>query len=62
MFIVSFGPVIPLAAIAIAMTILAGATPLQLRNGAAALVVGAILYGIAVRRTPQNLVEPSRTK
>lgn len=41
-FVVPLGPVIPLAAIAIAMTILAGATPLQLRNGVAALVVGAI--------------------
>ena len=61
-FVAPFGPVIPLAAIAIAMTILAGATPLQLRNGAAALVVGAILYAIAVRRTPQNPVEPSRTQ
>ena len=51
MFIVPFGPVIPLCAIAIAMTILAGATPLQLRNGIAALLAGAILYAIAVRRT-----------
>lgn len=47
-FVVPFGPIVPVAAIAIAMTILAGATPLQLRNGAAALVVGAVLYGIAV--------------
>jgi amino acid transporter len=50
-FVVPLGPVIPLAAIAIAMTILAGATPLQLRNGAAALVVGAILYAIALTLT-----------
>jgi len=60
-FVVPFGPIVPVAAIAIAMTILAGATPIQLRNGAAALVVGAILYAIAVLpqgRTPQNLVEP----
>ena len=56
-FVVPFGPIVPVAAIAIAMTILAGATPIQLRNGAAALVVGGILYGIAVlpqRRTPKN--------
>ena len=45
-FVVPFGPIVPVAAIAIAMTILAGATPIQLRNGAAALVVGAILYAI----------------
>jgi len=53
-FVVPFGPIVPVAAIAIAMTILAGATPIQLRSGAAALVVGGILYGIAVlshRRT-----------
>jgi amino acid transporter len=50
-FVVPFGPVVPIGAIVIAMTILAGATPVQLRNGAAALVVGAILYAIAVGRT-----------
>jgi basic amino acid/polyamine antiporter, APA family len=63
-FVVPFGPIVPVAAIAIAMTILAGATPIQLRNGAAALVVGAILYALAVlpqRRTPMRPVEPSRT-
>ena len=53
-FVVPFGPIVPIAAIAIAMTILAGATPLQLRNGTAALVVGAVLYGIAV--LPQRRV------
>jgi len=58
-FVAPFGPIVPVAAIAIAMTILAGATPLQLRNGAAALVVGAILYAIA--RTLTNPVEPRRT-
>jgi len=59
-FVVPFGPLVPVAAIAIAMTILAGATPIQLRNGAAALVAGAILYAIAVllqRRTRKNPVE-----
>jgi amino acid transporter len=47
-FTVPFGPVIPVAAIAIAMTILAGATAVQLRNGLAALAAGAVLYLIAV--------------
>ena len=47
-FTVPFGPVIPVAAMAIAMTILAGATPVQLRNGLAALAAGAVLYLIAV--------------
>jgi amino acid transporter len=46
-FTLPLGPVIPLAAIAIALTILAGATPVQLRNGLAALAAGAILYVIA---------------
>ena len=58
-FVVPFGSVVPIAAIAIAMTILAGATPLQLRNGIAALMVGAILYVIA--RTLTNPVEPRST-
>jgi APA family basic amino acid/polyamine antiporter len=47
-FTVPFGPAVPLAAMAIAMTILAGATPVQLRNGAAALAAGALLYAAAV--------------
>ncbi len=47
-FVVPLGPVVPIAAIAIATTILAGATPVQLRNGTAALIVGAVLYLIAV--------------
>jgi amino acid transporter len=47
-FVVPLGPIVPVAAIAIAMTILAGATSIQLRNGAIALVAGAILFAIAV--------------
>jgi amino acid transporter len=46
-FRVPFGPVIPIAAMAIALTILAGATAVQLRNGLAALAAGAMLYFIA---------------
>jgi basic amino acid/polyamine antiporter, APA family len=49
LFVVPFGPVIPIAAIAIALAILAGATPLQLISGTAALAGGALLYLIAVR-------------
>jgi amino acid transporter len=49
-FVVPFGPTIPIAAIAIAMSILAGATAVQLRNGGAALVVGAMLYVVARAR------------
>jgi amino acid transporter len=49
-FVVPFWAAIPIAAIAIAMCILAGATPVQLRNGGAALAAGAILYVIATAR------------
>jgi APA family basic amino acid/polyamine antiporter len=54
-FVVPGGPVIPLAAIAIALTILAGATAVQLIGGAAAILAGALLYVMAVpgrTRTP----------
>jgi basic amino acid/polyamine antiporter, APA family len=45
---VPFGPVIPLLAILIALAILFGATPIQLRAGAIALAAGAVLFLIAV--------------
>lgn len=48
-FTVPFGPVIPLAAIMIALAILLGATPAQLRSGAWAMLAGTVLYVIAVR-------------
>jgi amino acid transporter len=50
---VPFGPVIPILAILIALAILAGATPQQLRAGAYALAAGGVLFAIAVlsRRT-----------
>ena len=53
-FTVRFGPVIPLAAIVIALTILIGATPTQIqsggvRSGAYAVLAGTVLYVIAVR-------------
>jgi hypothetical protein len=50
-FVVPFGPVIPVAAIVIALAILAGATPLQLVSGAGALAGGALLYAVAVKGT-----------
>ena len=55
-FVLPLGPAIPLAAIAIALTILAGATSIQLRNGLAALAAGAILYFIAVAK--KSVPEP----
>jgi amino acid transporter len=47
-FVAPLGPVIPLAAIAIALTILAGARSNQLIAGVVALGVGAVLYLVAV--------------
>jgi amino acid transporter len=55
-FVVPFGPLIPIAAIAIALTILAGVRSDQLFAGVVAVGVGALLYVIAVgsqqRRRP----------
>jgi amino acid transporter len=45
---VPFGPLIPCAAILIALTILFGAKPVQLRAGGYALAAGAVLFVIAV--------------
>jgi amino acid transporter len=45
---VPFGPVIPALAILIALAILAGATPTQLRAGGYALAAGAVLFAVAV--------------
>jgi APA family basic amino acid/polyamine antiporter len=47
-FVVPFGPLIPAAAIVIALTILAGARSNQLIAGIVALGVGAVLYLVAV--------------
>jgi amino acid transporter len=48
-FIVPLGPLIPLAAIAISLSILAGASAAQLTGGAWAIAAGAVLYLIAIR-------------
>ena len=45
---VPLGPVIPLLSILIALAILAGATPVQLRAGGYALIAGAVLFAITV--------------
>ena len=44
------GPVIPIAASVISLSILAGASAQQLLAGLAALAAGAVLYAIAPRR------------
>jgi amino acid transporter len=48
-FTLPFGPVIPLAAIAIGLSILGGATRNQLVAGAMGLAAGAVLYGMGAR-------------
>jgi basic amino acid/polyamine antiporter, APA family len=50
-FVVPLGPVIPALALMMALAIIAGATPAQLRAGVYALVAGAVLYAIALRRS-----------
>jgi len=52
-FTVPLGPVIPVAASLISLSILAGATTQQLLSGVAALVVGAVLYAVATTGTPR---------
>jgi amino acid transporter len=52
-FTVPLGPVIPVAASLISLSILAGATTQQLLSGVAALVVGAVLYTVATTGTPR---------
>lgn len=56
-FTVPLGPVIPVAAIAITLTILAGATTTQLRIGLAALAAGAVLYLVAAATDPGKATE-----
>jgi basic amino acid/polyamine antiporter, APA family len=53
-FVVPLGPVIPAVAIAIALGMIAGARREQLVAGCLALVVGAVLYLIAVGRAGRN--------
>jgi amino acid transporter len=48
-FTAPLGPVVPVAASVVALSILAGATPQQLLAGGAALVAGAVLFFVATR-------------
>jgi basic amino acid/polyamine antiporter, APA family len=54
-FVVPLGPVIPIAAITIAVVILAGVTSTQLYSVVAAILTGAVLYLVAVRTTPSHV-------
>lgn len=46
-FTIPGGPVVPVVALAVCVAILAGASAAQLRSGAIALVVGAVLFALA---------------
>lgn len=59
-FRLPLGPVIPAMAIAVSLTIAAGATGRQLRAGTAALVAGAILYAVARRPSMSARFSPRR--
>ena len=52
-FTVPLGPVIPVLALAIALSILAGATSQQLLSGVAALAAGGVLFAVATRGARQ---------
>jgi amino acid transporter len=49
LFVIPFGPLVPILATIVAAAILFGATPQQLTAGAAALVAGAVLFAIGSR-------------
>jgi amino acid transporter len=49
-FVAPLGPVIPIVALTISLTIAAGATREQLLGGGAALAVGAVMFGVRARR------------
>src|SRR3954453_7599684 len=53
-YVVPGGAVVPVAAIVVALAILAGASPLQLASGSAALIAGAVLYVVAVNRSTKD--------
>ena len=52
-FTVPLGPVIPVVAILISSSILAGATSQQLLSGVAALAVGGVLFAVATLGAPE---------
>jgi len=48
-FTIPFGPVVPVIALVISVAILYGASAIQIQVGVIALVIGAVLYGVARR-------------
>jgi amino acid transporter len=61
-FVVPFGPLIPLLAIVISLSILGGATMTQLRVGGLALAAGAVLYWVARRPSAASPAAAPRTE
>jgi APA family basic amino acid/polyamine antiporter len=61
-FVVPLGPIIPALGVMMALAIIAGATPAQLRAGVYALVAGAVLYLIALRQSGALRATESRTE
>ncbi|MEP6592483.1 MAG: amino acid permease, partial [Acidobacteriota bacterium] len=59
-FVIPLGPLVPLAAIAIALVILVGATPMQWVAGTTAFAAGALLYLVAVRRASPTTAAVTR--
>jgi amino acid transporter len=57
-FVVPFGPIVPVAAIFIALGIVAGASAVQLASGTGAFAAGAVLYLAAVKTAPEPAVTP----
>jgi amino acid transporter len=55
-FVVPGGPIIPLLAIGISLTIIAGASRAQLIGGAWAIGAGTVLYLVATRRASEEVV------
>jgi basic amino acid/polyamine antiporter, APA family len=55
-FVLRGGPIIPLLAIAISLTIMAGASRAQLIGGAWAIAAGTVLYVVATRRGQEEVV------
>jgi hypothetical protein len=53
-FTIPLGPVVPVLATIISLSILAGATQQQLLAGGAALAAGAVLYVIALRSSERR--------
>jgi amino acid transporter len=60
-FVIPFGPVVPLVALAVSAGVIAGATGEQLLGGSAALAAGALLFGLNLQRSAGPSAPRSRS-